>query len=190
VTTSVDRNSNVFVTWADHRNNTNPNCELGAAGGGAPPCDHDIFYAYSNDGAATWSNTIDITPRSQFGETAQWQPWSKVTSDGSRLWVAFYDRHYGNCEMTGCNDITAAQIRNPASNHPHFDYTRVTTGSMPNLTPANNPVQAGFLGDYMGLDTDHHGDAHIVWADTRPIRGTAPEEDVYYAEVHRSGGGH
>ena len=59
---------------------------------------------------------------------------------------------------------------------------------MPNLTPANNPVQAGFLGDYMWVDTDHRGDAHIVWADTRPNRGTAPEEDVYYAEVHRNHG--
>jgi hypothetical protein len=191
VTNSVDRNGNVYVTWADHRNNSNPNCELGAAGGGAPPCDHDIFYAYSTDGAATWSPTIDITPRSRFGENAQWQPWSDITNDGSRLWVGYYDRHYGNCEMTGCNDITAAQIRNPASNNPRFSYTRVTTDSMPNLTPANNPVQAGFLGDYMGLTTDRHGDAHIVWADTRPIRGTAPEEDVYYAEVHRdNGGGH
>jgi hypothetical protein len=190
VTNSVDRDGNVFVTWADHRNNTNPDCELGAPNGGSPPCDHDIFYAFSTDGAATWSDTVDVTPRSRFGETAQWQPWSEVTNDGSRLWVAFYDRHYGNCETTGCNDITAAQIRNPTSNHPNFRYTRVTTDSMPNLTPANNPVQAGFLGDYMWLDTDSHGDAHIVWADTRPIRGDAPEEDVYYSEVHRNGGGH
>jgi hypothetical protein len=67
--------------------------------------------------------------------------------------------------------FTAAQIRNPTSSHPNFGYTRVTTSSMPNLTPANNPVQAGFLGDYMWVTTDHHGDAHIVWADTRPIRG-------------------
>ena len=190
VTNSVDHAGNVFVTWADHRNNTNPNCELGAAGGGAPPCDHDVFYAFSTDGGTTWSETRDITPRSRFGENAQWQPWSEVTKDGSRLWVAYYDRHYGNCETTGCNDITAAQIRNPASNHPNYDYTRVTTASMPNLTPANNPVQAGFLGDYMWVDTDSHGDAHVVWADTRPIRGDAPEEDVYYSEVHRSGGGH
>ena len=190
VSNSVDHDGNVFVSWADHRNNTNPNCELGAAGGGSPPCDHDVFYAFSSDGGATWSDTRDITPRSRFGENAQWQPWSEVTHDGSRLWVAYYDRHYGNCETTGCNDITAAQIRNPASNHPTYDYTRVTTGSMPNLTPANNPVQAGFLGDYMWVDTDSHGDAHVVWADTRPIRGDAPEEDVYYSEVHRSGGGH
>jgi hypothetical protein len=188
VSTSVDRDGNVYVSWADHRNNTNPDCELGAAGGGAPPCDHDVFYAYSTDGAASWSSTVDVTPRSSFGETAQWQPWSDVTKDGSRLWVAFYDRQHGDCETTGCNDITAAQIRNPATSHPSFRYTRVTTSSMPNLTPANNPVQAGFLGDYMWVATDRHGDAHIVWADTRPIRGDAPEEDVYYAEVHRSGG--
>jgi hypothetical protein len=188
VTISVDNSSKLYVSWADHRNNTNPNCELGAAGGGSGPCDHDIHYAYSTNGGSSWSATKTITPRSLFGETAQWQPWSEVTNDGSRLWVAYYDRHYGDCETTGCNDITAAEIRNPATPNPTITYDRVTTASMPNLTPANNPVQAGFLGDYMWLDTDSHGDAHIVWADTRPIRGTAPEEDVYYAEEHSSHG--
>jgi hypothetical protein len=185
VTVSVDLDNELFVTWADHRNNTNPLCQLGAPGGGSGPCDHDIFYAFSANGGATWSATRDITPRSnaRFGETAQWQPWSEITKDGHRLWVAFYDRSYGNCETSGCNDITAAEIRNPTAGSPSIRYTRVTTASMPNLTPANNPVQAGFLGDYMWVDTDSHEDAHIVWADTRPIRGDAPEEDVYYAKV-------
>jgi hypothetical protein len=190
---SVDRNGKAYTVWSDFRNGDDPGSSCGpllAWSAATPPCNNDVFYAFSTNGGSTWSATRDITPRSSFGETAQWQPWSEVTSDGSRLWVAFYDRHYGNCETTGCNDITAAQIRNPASNNPNFSYTRVTTSSMPNLTPANNPVQAGFLGDYMWVDTDSHGDAHVVWADTRPIRGTAPEEDVYYAEVHRSGGGH
>ena len=111
-----------------------------------------------------------------------------MTKDGSRLWVAYYDRHYGNCETTGCNDITAAEIRNPFSGSPTYSYERITTASMPNLTPANNPVQAGFLGDYMWVDTDSHNDAHIVWADTRPHAGTVPEEDVYYAEAHHDHG--
>jgi hypothetical protein len=185
VTVSVDLANELFVTWADHRNNTNVNCQLGAPGTGSGPCDHDIHYAYSTNGGGTWSPTKTITPRSEFGETAQWQPWSEVTSNGSRLWVAYYDRSYGNCETTGCNDITAAEIRNPATPNPSIDYERVTTASMPNLTPANNPVQAGFLGDYMWVDTDRRGDAHIVWADTRPLRGTAPEEDIYYSEVRR-----
>jgi hypothetical protein len=190
VTVSVDKNSKLFVTWADHRNNTNPDCELGAPAGGSPPCDHDIFYAYSTTGGTTWSATRNITPRSRFGENAQWQSWSEVTRDGKTLWVAYYDRHYGNCEFTGCNDITAVAIKNPTSSSPSYDYTRVTTASMPNLLPSNNPIQAGFLGDYMWVDTDKKGDAHVVWADTRPIRGTSPEEDVYYAQVHRSGDDH
>jgi hypothetical protein len=181
---SIDSSGRLYHVFSDARNlgaNCNP---LGSAATATPPCDTDVFYSYSTNGGQTWSSAVKLTPAGN----AQWQPWSEVTNDGSRLWVAYYDRHYGNCETTGCNDITAAEIRNPATPNPTIDYDRVTTASMPNLTPANNPVQAGFLGDYMWVDTDSHGDAHIVWADTRPIRGTAPEEDIYYAEVHRSHG--
>ena len=53
---------------------------------------------------------------------------------------------------------------------------------MPNLTPENNPVQAGFLGDYMWVAVDRWDRAHIVWADTRG-RGDVVEEDIYYARV-------
>jgi len=50
---------------------------------------------------------------------------------------------------------------------------------MPNLTPTNNPVEAGFLGDYMWVATDARGRPHVVWADTRGLNG-AVEEDVYF----------
>ena len=52
---------------------------------------------------------------------------------------------------------------------------------MPNLTPATNPVQAGFLGDYLFLAADSRS-ALVVWADTRGLYGTV-EEDVYFAEL-------
>ena len=100
---------------------------------GNPPCDNDVFYSFSTTNGATWAPTRNITPRSRFGENAQWQPWSKITKDGRTLWVGYYDRRYGNCENTGCNDITAAAIDRPSSNNPSYDYTRVTTSSMPNL---------------------------------------------------------
>jgi hypothetical protein len=63
----------------------------------------------------------------------------------------------------------------------------VTTSSMPNLTnntgtATDNPVQAGFLGDYMWVAADAKGQAHIAWADTRGLGGF-PEEDVYYARA-------
>ena len=184
LSTSVDAAGNVYVAWADFRNNTNPNC-TGPASSASAPCDNDVFYVVSTDGGEHWSDPRNVTPRSnsRFGETAQWQPWSEVAGDGSRLWVGFYDRAYGDCEATGCNDITAAEIIAPASESPTYSYSRVTTGSMPNLTTADNPLEAGFLGERMALDVDSQGRAHLAWADTRQHAGAAPEEDVYYARV-------
>ena len=114
VSNSVDDQGRVYVVWADFRNNTNQGC-TGSAMTATSPCDNDVFYSYSTDEGETWSDPIVITPRStaRFGETAQWQPWSEVTPDGSRLFVAFYDRSYGNCESTGCNDITLAEVDEP-----------------------------------------------------------------------------
>jgi len=173
ISNSTDEKGNVYVVWQDFRNG-NPPC---------PPCDMDIMYAFSTDGGKTFSSTIDITPKLQFGVTAQWQPWSAVTPDGSTLWVAYYDRRFGRCEFTGCNDITAAKINDPAGAGVPVQYTRVTTDSMPNLTADDNPAQAGFIGDYMWVASDRKGRAHIVWADTRGLRGTV-EEDVYYARLN------
>jgi hypothetical protein len=121
-----------------------------------------------------------VAPASRVGASAQWQPWSAVTSDGKNLWIVYYDRSYGNCESTGCNDITLAKVVNPAAGSPAISYTRLTTSSMPNLVPANNPVEAGFLGDYMWVALDKKGRPHVVWADTRGLDGTV-EEDIYFA---------
>lgn len=175
---SIDNSGNLYSVWADFRNgqaNCNP---LGSAATATGPCDNDVFYNYSTDGGATWSDTVQLTPAG----SAQWQPWSAVTADGSKLYVAYYDRSYGNCEVTGCNDITLATITNAASASPTISHTRITTSSMPNLTPANNPVQAGFLGDYMWVTTDSKGRALITWADTRGQGGTV-EEDVYFSRT-------
>jgi hypothetical protein len=180
ITISADMHDTLYVTWSDSRN-LGPNCNpLGSAATATPPCNNDVFYAYSTDGGATWSATFNVTAGSEeHGPSAQWQPWSGITSDGKVLWVAYYDRGYGDCEFDGCNDITLAKIKNPASGSPKISYIKLTTESMPNLVPANNPLQAGFLGDYMWLAVDEHGRAHVVWADTRGLGGTV-EEDIYY----------
>jgi hypothetical protein len=171
---SVDNAGRLYVVFADFRNGK-ANC-MGASP--VPPCDDDVFYTFSTDHGATWSAAQQITPAG----SAQWQPWSVVSPDGSKLYAAYYDRSYGSCEFTGCNDITLATIRNPTSAAPLIRHRRVTTSSMPNLTAANNPVQAGFLGDYMWITLDAWGRPNIVWADTRGLNGTV-EEDVYFARV-------
>ena len=171
---SVDNAGRLYVVFADFRNGK-ANC-MGATP--VPPCDDDVFYTFSTDHGATWSAARQITPAG----SAQWQPWSVVSPDGSKLYAAYYDRSYGNCEFTGCNDITLATIRNPTAATPSVRHSRVTTSSMPNLTAANNPIQAGFLGDYMWVTLDAWGQPNIVWADTRGLNGTV-EEDVYFARM-------
>ncbi len=114
VSNSVDEAGNLYVVWADFRNNTNQAC-TGSALTATPPCDNDVFYSVRptrvRPGASRGSSLRASTAR--FGETAQWQPWSGVTPDGTRLWIAFYDRSYGDCESTGCNDITMAEVDEP-----------------------------------------------------------------------------
>src|SRR3989441_1022912 len=166
--------SRLFVTWADFRNG-GPPCNTGSTATSVPPCDNDVFLAVSTNGRATRGGPIHVEPAIQFGPSAQWQPWNAVGPDGT-LYVAYYDRKYGNCEFTGCNDITLAVTRDHGAT---FTYHRITTESMPNLVPANNPLQAGFLGDYMGIDANSFG-AGIVWGDTRGRDG-AVDEDMYFA---------
>ncbi|MBI4260011.1 MAG: exo-alpha-sialidase [Actinobacteria bacterium] len=171
------------VFWADFRNG-GPCATDTSFGVPFPvlPCDNmnnDVFYATSTDGGATWGPTKLITKMPGGGPdpAAQWQPWGDVGEDG-KLYVAYYDRKYGGCEGTGCNDITLA-ASNPRGSR--WTFTRITTGSMPDLDVAANPFQAGFLGDYIGLQVIG-GKVHIVWADTRGLGGTV-EEDIYYASV-------
>jgi hypothetical protein len=176
---SVDDSGELFFVWADFRNgaaNCNP---LGSAATAHPPCDNDVFYSSSTDGGATWSAAVNLTPASKLGPSAQWMPWSAVAPDGKTLWLAYYDRSYGNCETTGCNDITLASVKNPAAAGAKVTYQRLTTSSMPNLVPANNPAEAGFLGDYMWVTVDGKGKPYVVWADTRGQFNTV-EEDIYY----------
>lgn len=174
---SIDDQGVLYHVHSDFRNG-GPPC-TGPASSAEPPCNQDVFYSWSTDDGASWSGPINITSGRLFGKTAQWQPWGSVSADGKSLYVAFYDRRFGECEFKGCNDITLATIKHPATS-PTFSYTRLTTSPMPNLVPANNPAQAGFLGDYMWVATFRNDAPYVVWADTRGRDGTV-EEDVYFA---------
>ena len=176
---SASHNGNLFFAWADGRN-LGSNCQ-GDYAAATAPCNNDVFYSYSTDGGATWSATTLVTPVSRFGETAQFMPWSDVNANGNHLYVSFYDRGYGSCEFSGCNDITRVDILNPATGSPSFSYTRLTTAHMPNLVVANNPVQAGFIGDYMWVTVDNTGAPLTVWADTRGRAGSV-EENIYFSK--------
>jgi hypothetical protein len=183
-TAAIDSTGKLSVFWQDFRDggpcatDTDP----GLTGLPVTPCANynaDIFVTSSNDGGATWLKPASL---SIGGTAAQWQPWAGAGSNGV-FYVAFYDREYGDCESTGCNDISL--FTRDRTGHV---VQRITTSSMPNLTCGENPFQCGFLGDYMSLAVGG-GKVAIVWGDTRQRTGTVPEEDVYYASLPSSGAG-
>ncbi len=181
---SVDNGGNLYFAWDDFRNGVQtPGCNTLDYDTAVPPCNNDVFFTYSTSGGTSWAAPILVTPSSTFGLTAQWMPWSSIGPNGKVLSIGYYDRSFGTCETDGCNDIVLAKVTDPLSGSRTFDYRRITTSSMPNLVIANNPIQAGFLGDYMWVATDNGGGVHITWADTRGrgIPGVV-EEDVYYSE--------
>jgi hypothetical protein len=163
------------VFWSDFRNG-GPCASDPSTGLPVEPCanhNNDVFTSVSGDGGATWS-AARLVPA---GAAAQWQAWGDVGRDGA-LHVAYYDRKYGNCDASGCNDITLSKS---ADNGNTWTQRRITTSSMPNLTCKVSPTECTFLGDYMGLAIGG-GKVHITWADTRGRNGTT-EEDVYYSSV-------
>jgi hypothetical protein len=172
----IDENTGVLgVFWADFRNGCNAGDGFCS---GTDNSNNDVFVAASADGGATWGPTrlVSKSPMGGSDPAAQWQPWGDVGENG-KFTVAYYDRRNGDCEVSGCNDITLATSKNLNT----WTYKTITTSSMPNLTPTNNAFQAGFLGDYMWTQWAN-GKVYIVWADTRGLQGTV-EEDIYYAAV-------
>jgi hypothetical protein len=139
-------------------------------------CNNDILVSVSRDRGASFTGTTtdprQLTSVTQHGRqrrTSQWFQWADFTRDG-RLAVAYYDRQYGNAELTGFSDFSLSGSRHLT----RFAARRVTTSSMPPPTQ----FEGTFWGDYTGLAA-FHGTAHPAWSDTRtPELVTCPGGDA------------
>ena len=103
--------------------------------------------------------------------------WGDVGEDGN-LYVGYYDRRFGACETTGCNDISLASSGNRST----WSERRITTGSMPNVPCDVNPFQCGFAGDYMSIQFADNK-VYLIWADSRGRELGTPDFDAYFASL-------
>ena len=129
----------------------------------AGACNNDIVVSRSDDGGRTFTGTTgDVrrlpTARDDDPRADQFFHWADFDARG-RLAVSFYDRAYGNDQLTGFSDFSlsgSADLRDYAT-------VRLTSPSMPPPTQ----FAGGFFGDYTGLTAD--GRAHPMWSDTREL---------------------
>jgi len=129
----------------------------------AGACNNDIVVSVSDDGGASFTGTdTDVrelpsaTSATRQRTTDQWFHWAAFTRDG-KLATSYYDRQYGDDELTGWSDFSLSGSKGLA----HFGVRRVTTSSMPPPTQ----FAGGFFGDYTGLAADRL--AYPAWSDTR-----------------------
>jgi hypothetical protein len=130
----------------------------GVKGGG---CNNDIVVSASADGGASFTGTAAnvrnmpvVTDGARQATTDQfWQ--GTVFSPRGTLVTGYYDRQYGDANVTGFSDVTLTASRG-------VEHRRVTGSSMPPTTQFNGQ----FFGDYMMVAATATK-AYPVWVDTR-----------------------
>lgn len=125
-------------------------------------CNNDILVSRSSDGGETFtggSTDVRELPAVRADDPRfadQFFQWAAFDARG-RLAVTFYDRHYGDDQVTGYSDVSLFGARRDGG----WRGVRVTSASMP---PASQ-FSGGFFGDYIGLTIG--GRAHPIWVDSR-----------------------
>lgn len=133
-------------------------------------CNNDILISVSDDGGLTFTGTT-TDPRALTSvntdpgqaTTDQWWQWAAFTKTG-KLAVSYYDRQYGDDELTGFSDVSLSGTGNASETS--FGVSRATSSSMP--VPTQFPESNGFgafWGDYSGLTASDN--AYPFWSDTR-----------------------
>jgi hypothetical protein len=174
----------------------------------AGSCRNHILQSISTNGGLSFDGT-ELDPRDLpvvdgDGPNAhQWFQWTAAAPNG-RIDVSFYHRQLGDCDVTGCQDVSLASLgptnRSDSALQPTANRRRtltppglsgvraggVTNGSrawftVKRVTTSSMPppTQFGgtFMGDYMALASANEA-AYPLWTDTRRLdkqRDDAPQ---------------
>lgn len=181
-TTNGRQGGNVYITWQDGRN-LNQVDPLGSNGGGGCPvgtapgyCFGDILFTLSVDGGATWSPPVRVNDDPITLKVDQMFPAVDVDKDG-QLFVIFYDRRRDSRNFL--IDTFVAKSHDAGQT---WDNHRVTINNFAAIHDEDSVVNSSYMGDYLGISTDHtgNGDGVIVaWGDN-----SLGDPNVAKARVH------
>ena len=184
------RNGVLYLAWS---NSTSPVF-------GDPNSGSNVMFIRSEDGGATWSAPIQVSP-SVAGDTHHVLPSLAIDRDANDVHVTYYTQH-----GDGTVDLDMANSHDRGDSFPGDRAVRISGASAP-LTPSNIRLTANTstnydrtivpcycLGEYQGVATAN-GTVHTVWGDTRntvaepvnplnPLSGqTHAQTDVFFQKV-------
>ena len=173
INTINTQNGHLYATWQDYRNG-----------------EYDIQLSQSLDGGLTWTELGTVNPDS--GLDHYFAAVDQSPKLGDRLGVSYYRTERVPNENTTPTGGFAPPMPGVQASDSDYVLAGGVAGSLPFdfkvLSPVFAPpdgVQAGFNGDYSGLDINKGGQAHPIWSDTRnsdpytPANGVVHDEDIF-----------
>jgi len=146
----------------------------------------DIYFTQSVDGGTTWSAPVRVNDDPTTRD--QWQPSLGVTSNGSHVFVGFYDRRLS---LTNALIDVWGAIGTISGATVTFDRNfRITTESFP-AVPGGNSVNPVYMGDYDQAVADSEF-FYYTWGDNRLPNPNDPinrprQPDVRFARIPVAG---
>jgi len=162
---SKDTGGNVYITWQDGRNLSQPD-PFGVFGGGCPTfpsyCFGDILFTRSTNGGATWSAPVRVNDDPISLKVDQMFPAVGVDKDG-RVFVVFYDRR-----RDARNFLIDAFVANSQDAGQSWENRRLTSNNFSAIHDEDLVVNPVYMGDYLGIANDVTGRYNgviVSWGD-------------------------
>src|SRR5881296_3773897 len=160
---AIDRAGNLYYNWSQARNVT-------SSGEG----EQDIYYTFSTDRGAHWAAPIDLTGSANDSAIFSWM----VAGDAGRVDLVYYKSNSGansNVNVGQVWNVYFAQSMNALNTGANFNGVQVS--AEPNHI--GDISTGGLFGsadrdllDFITVDVDHLGAAHIVYSDDHQRRNT------------------
>jgi hypothetical protein len=158
---AIDRAGNLYYNWSQAQNVT-------ADGEG----EQDIYYTFSTNGGMNWVPPINLTGENNDSAVFSWM----VAGDAGQVDLVYYKSNSGansNVNVGQVWNVYFAQSQNALNTGANFKSVQVSTEpnhigdiSTGGLTGSSNRN----LLDFITVDVDHLGAAHVVYSDDHQAR--------------------
>jgi hypothetical protein len=178
---AIDRGGNLYYTWSQARNASTTSQRgkrTDEEGGDFTAGEQDIYYTFSTNGGTIWAAPIDLTPGANDSAVMPWI----AAGDPGQVDLTYYKSNSGansNLEDAQVWNVYFGQSQNALNTGSDFKHVQVT--AQPNHL---GDLSTGGLGgesdrdllDFITVDIDHLGAAHVAYSDDNRRRDSDTQD--------------